>query len=890
MIHTGFGNTRLMLSRVLVVLSFLGLSARHGAAQGRVAYFADGFHGGVYGHYPSGQTRFMLQMLEKHPDWKINLEIEPPTWDSVKGNDPWAYQQFAGILNDPNMRCRVEYVNPSYAQSYLWNISGESIIRQFYYGIQTLRRHFPRLTFSAYSSEEPCFTSCLPGILGSFGIRYAVLKNPDTDWGGYMAAHGGQLVKWVGPDGTSMLTVPRYECEALKPGSTWQTIAWDNSQDYVNACFKDGITAPVGMCYQDALWDRGWGGGPWLGGAIKRYHHPSEYVTWSSYVRSVAGSTPWPAWRISQEDVRVSLMWGSQVLQQIATEVRYAENRLILAEKMAALAHLYAKSPLPGPALDAAWKTLLLSQHHDCWITPYNHSWGSKQTWFQHVRVWTGYSVKTADSIIRASALQLSGEENRGTDSMFVHVFNGSGFARRELVSTPVPAGWQQVTAISLATGKIIPTQLVQDSGRNPRSVLLQVSVPPMGYNVYSLVPRAAVLRRGADVRKTPDGSYHLETDQYRMMIDPGKGGTIKSLVAKRMGGKEFVDTSSARSFGELRGNFFQDGGFRSSTESPAAVQIVEKGPLRIVVRIAGTIAGQSCFRTIQLDQGDPLIRITDSMDWKGSPPIGEYPQADKASNPRKGYYDDRFKLLTLFPLNLIGRRVSKDAPFDVCESRLQNTFFNRWDSIKNNILLHWVDVTDSAGCFGMALYSDHTTSYVQGQNFPLGLTMQYSGHGLWGLDYSLRGPSVTRYALLPHAGTWDKAGVQAANIRWNEPLLTFANARRPDSRSLRRAFVRFSREGWEISSFSSPEGHLQLRIYNASGDDRPCQMAFDGIVDSMALVRLDGRLIRPLKTERDGNGSTTVTLSIPRFGIRTLRLSGYHPSFRRMAHGGQKK
>ena len=55
------------------------------------------------------------------------------------------------------------------------------------------------LDFSAYSSEEPCFTSALPGILKSFGFKYAVLKNPNTCWGGYTRAFGGELVDWIGP-------------------------------------------------------------------------------------------------------------------------------------------------------------------------------------------------------------------------------------------------------------------------------------------------------------------------------------------------------------------------------------------------------------------------------------------------------------------------------------------------------------------------------------------------------------------------------------------------------------------------------------------------------------------------------------------------------------------
>jgi predicted ATP-dependent Lon-type protease len=37
----------------------------------------------------------------------------------------------------------------------------------------------------------------------------------------------------------------------------------------------------------------------------------------------------------------VSLVWGSQVMQQIAQHVRVSENKLVMAEKMAAMAKIY---------------------------------------------------------------------------------------------------------------------------------------------------------------------------------------------------------------------------------------------------------------------------------------------------------------------------------------------------------------------------------------------------------------------------------------------------------------------------------------------------------------------------------------------------------------------
>ena len=50
------------------------------------AWFVDGYHGGIYGHYPvEWKTRFIADQLDAHPEWRIGLEIEPETWDTVPG-------------------------------------------------------------------------------------------------------------------------------------------------------------------------------------------------------------------------------------------------------------------------------------------------------------------------------------------------------------------------------------------------------------------------------------------------------------------------------------------------------------------------------------------------------------------------------------------------------------------------------------------------------------------------------------------------------------------------------------------------------------------------------------------------------------------------------------
>lgn len=373
-----------------------------GTAVAQSSYFVDGYHGGVYGHYPlEWKTRFITSSLEKYPEWRICLEIEPETWDSVAVRTPDDYRKLKMVAASP----RVEFTNPTYAQPYCYNISGESIIRQFAYGIKKIRSHFPEVEFVTYSVEEPCFTSSLPQILKLFGYKYASLKCPDTCWGGYTAAYGGETVNWIGSDGSSILTSPRYECEALEENSVWQTEAWNNQSSYLKACRAAGIKHPVGMCFQDA----GWRNGPWIGyGSSAR--GGSKYVTWREYFEQLGTERSTEDYHFTQEELRPALMWGSQVMQRLAQQVRHTENIIPQAEKLAAMASvLNYDYAVPQAAIDEAWRTLMLAQHHDSWIVPYNNLQG-KGTWADWIKRWTESADSHAADIIGGAQQAIAGK------------------------------------------------------------------------------------------------------------------------------------------------------------------------------------------------------------------------------------------------------------------------------------------------------------------------------------------------------------------------------------------------------------------------------------------------------------------------------------------------
>lgn len=794
----------------------------------------------------------MLSLLDEYPDWRLNLEIEPDTWDRTKSTDSVSYKRMQELLSDQSPEARVEYVNPTYAQSYFFNTSGESVIRQFSYGIKKLRSHFPAISFTTYSSEEPCFTSALPQILSSFGIKNASLKNPNTCWGGYTRAYGGELVNWVGPDGTGVVTVPRYKIEKLKPGSTWETIGNANSFEYINAALDYGVENPLGMTLQDA----GWKGGPWLKGDE---YKPSIYTTWRNYFDHLANHENIIDWEFNQEDLLVSLVWGSQILQKVAQQVRVAENNIIQAEKIASINMIANAREYPKDSLDRGWQNLLLAQHHDSWIVPYNTSEGT--SWAEKVVNWTGITNSVSDGVMNR------GKQESGN---YLKVYNTLGKRRSEFVEFELPVNLDPSNTFVLDTqGNKVQTQL---SANTSKRMFFKADVPAFGYTVYKLKEGQNYSKAKGLVKKTPSGDYRIETDLYKIIID-GENGSIVSLVGKKLGNREFVDQKAELGFNTLKGNFYKNGGFNTNTKQEASVEVIEKGPFQVKLAIHTFLLDTPVKQTISLLEGEPRIDFKLNIDWKNNIEIGEQKPADyEASDLRKPFYNDKYKLLCYFPLNLENQRVFKNAPFDAMESELKNTFYESWDGIKNNVIVDWVDVTDGNEDYGVSLFTDHTTTYAHGKNFPLALNVQYSGKGLWGQAHPIEGPTEINYSLVPHKGNWKEALIWQKNDQFREPLKVVKIKNQPSFKE--KSLIEIEEKAWTLSSVYIDNTDHLVRIFNAEGDSREGIINFRFNPGKVELVELNGERIKELEVEKNRN-IYRVSLAMPQFAFRTLRLSG---------------
>ncbi len=173
----------------------------------------------------------------------------------------------------------------------------------------------------------------------------------------------------------------------------------------------------------------------------------------------------------------------------------------------------------------------------------------------------------------------------------------------------------------------------------------------------------------------------------------------------------------------------------------------------------------------------------------------------------------------------------------------------------------------------GVALLTDHTTSYTHGPDHPLGLTLQYSGVGLWGRNYSIQGPTTVHYALLPHAGNWQTASLWTAGAAWSEPLLGLFSSNADKTDTKERSLLTVENADWEVAALRMKDGKILARLFNPSARAGVKRLSYGARAASIETVRLNGQILARLPTRVDSQGRTRFELALPSKGIGTLRI-----------------
>ena len=709
--------------------------------------------------------------------------------------------------------------------------SGESLVRQFLFGQRFFRREFGVTCREFWNPDVFGYSGALPQIMLLAGIDYFLTQKLSWNQFNKPASH---TFLWEGIDGSRVLT-------HFPPADTYTSTASVQEVLYNVSNFKDHERANE----SSLLFGYGDGGGGPTPGMLEQIRRMADV----DGLPHVQIRSPREFFERCEADIKDPTVWVGELYFELhrGTYTTHARNKQLNrrcefllhdAEFLAAIAHVSGDSAYPAAELEWMWRHVLTNQFHD--IIP-GSSIGEvyEQTTTEYREI-----VRRSTRLQETALEAIVGEASPAGPNIVA--INTLSMPRQEVMELPIAVqnmqtvcGAQNVCDAQNVCGAQTTCNLQTAANGRPLGI---VRAPSMGFRIAmpEIRPDEAVQAVESAGRMT------LENRYVRAEFD--SAGGLVSFVDKRMN-RECIEP------GEV-GNrlvLFDDEPLawdawdvdvfhlekRLAVPGAFAVRVTESGPLRASLEFEYRLSPDSTLRqTVSLTAVSPRLDFANLVNWH-----------------------ERHRFLKVeFPLNLR----AQNATYEIQFGHLQRpTHVNTsWDLARFEVCAHkWADLAEPD--FGVALLNDCKYGHAaQGNILRLSL-LRSPTHPDPEAD---QGEHSFRYALLPHAGSFQQADVIGEAARFNVPMLLRGTAASP----VETSFFSIDSQAAVLDTVKKAEDSdaLILRLYEAYGGRGPVKVSSPLPVRAVCRCNLLEEEEIHLKWEDGG-----VRLEMTPFQIVTLKL-----------------
>jgi len=651
-----------------------------------------------------------------------------------------------------NIRKRVEegrwvIVGGMWIQPDMNTPSGESLARQLLYSQRYFHEKFGVIARTGYNVDSFGHNAMTPQLLRLAGIenyvwmRPSVIENPDVPEGSMI---------WESPDGSQVYA------HHIHNSYTCRT---DRLFDKIDLMFE--ISQKVGhpvMCFYGV---GNHGGGP----TIETLKKLEEYQTTAPRGDEVVMSSPDTYFdELRRENVLLPV-WKNE-LQHHASGCysthsrskklhREAENALLRMESLATLSYALTGHQPKKTFVEQAWHNLLFNEFHDimggCSIAE------AMQDAEMQLNETLSIAAREENAALQRISWQIDTikghplRERSKEESFYLWGIRGQGTP--VVVFNPHPFEAESPVRVLCRIGSVrddagnsVPLQRVRASrtnGEDRWDGLFLARVPALGYRLYWVFFEE---EQQPESRMTVS-EHLLENEHLRVAFDPATGG-ISALINKKTGENALVSPASA----ELRDISASDTWAHMIFKFDKAAgvfgepvfSVLEEGPVRATLRVV-TRFGRST-----LDQRYTLYADSDQLNVEVHLDMQEKQRMLKLCWPTA--YTDEYAEI---PYGALRRTACGNE--EHCQ---------RWITLEN-------------GKAGMAVLNDGKYSYSV-EDGKLALTVAHTSvfadhYGQSQRDETVEymdiGRQVFHYALVPHAGGWQTAGLNRRAALLNRPL-----------------------------------------------------------------------------------------------------------------------
>ena len=510
---------------------------------------------------------------------------------------------------------------------------------------------------------------------------------------------------------------------------------------------------------------------------------------------------------------------------------RRAENTLLRAEKWATIADVVAGLPYPLAELTEAWKLTLFNQFHDILAgTSIAPAYEDARDQYGHACSLAGAALNRAIQVV-ARRIDIPAEPEMRP----LVVFNPHPWPVRADVEFEFERA-RHGARMTDDEGRPVAAQRTRSystlAGTRGRLVF-PAELPPLGYRLYRIYPGEP------EPPTTPDGT-RIENDYLAVEVDPNTGwlslleDKATGVNVAGRGGHAIVVDDQSDTWGHRVAAYDHVIGKFERT----SVRLVERGPVRSVLRVESRYGASSLVEEIVLGAGSRYVEVRATLDWR-----------------------ERHKLLKLRVPTAVDAAL---ATFEVPYGQLERPMDGHEEPAQA-----WVDVSGASA--GLALLNDgkHGFDVKDGD---IGMTVArspvYACHepallepdGIY--DYLDQGPQDFVYRLVPHGGDWRAAGVVRLAAELNQPPVPLLESYHVGDLPARASYVSSDDGGVVVTVLKEAEdgdGDLVLRAYESTGRRGRARIALP-LVDRTIEAELGPAEIKTFRVPRNPDGAVVET------------------------------
>lgn len=754
-----------------------------------------------------------LYFIDRYPDYKFGAS-QPHLYKMVKEAYPQLFDRIKKAVNDGRWECQ----GGMYVEADCNLPSGESLVRQFWYGKKFFSEHFGVEVNNLWLPDVFGYSAALPQLMQKSDVPYFMTQKISWNQFNKFPHH---TFMWEGIDGSEVFThflTPnnyRSDCGAKDLKNLERLNTDSDRTEYALFLYGagDGGGGPSEELIRKIQRARDMEDLP----KVKMEFAQEYFEKSADYNRDLQ---KWVG------ELYLELHRGTLTTQAMIKKMnRKLEYLFRRVEKLYAL---FTPEKYPHEVLDACWEDLLLNQFHD--IIPGTSIQRVNQECLDQY-----YDIESKLLHLEKEGrkLQKDVSEFPGGKHILV-VENDLGWERNDILKTKLHGRFTDLEGVP------IPGQ----KGKDDHTYLDVSSIPSMGWRALRIIPE------DVDINAQQSVSSILENKFYLIEIDESSGG-LKRIYDKENQREVIAENQLGNHF-----KLYEDipNLWDAWDVDAFYVEVMPASP-----RFAGINHKESgdVFSSITIEFEEEQYAIEQR--------IVIYNSSRRIDFETRIEWQEANKMLRVeFPVNVRSAQASFEIQYGhVFRNTHENT---SWDLAQFEVVAHkWADISQPN--YGVGIINDCKYGHkIKGNVISLNLLRSPKTPDP---DSDMHEHFFT-YALYPHTGTMVQSDLIKQAYQLNIPLTEISVNKSGDSKGKASwSFVDVNCDNViiEVIKKSELQEGILIRAYESKGFDAQCEFSFGKLISSARLVNLMERELGDLVISEDNK----ISLEFKPFEIHTF-------------------